>query len=210
MEPRRIDSMNKLSFQFLTPEHRDSIVALRKECYSEYYGERLNPVGLEWNYTDQHSIHLAIKNNDELISYLRLSFFNNNARLEKTTLFPTPSVVAFPVGLLARAATKKEYSSYKLHSTLRMIAIDICNKLNTPTILGSLEERSIRLSALTSLGYQILDRQPHWPGSYIQSTGPVVLIGLYPQKNIAAALDKMKQAYPTTFQVNSIPEVTYL
>lgn len=195
-----------LEFRYLTPDWQSRIVALRHECYSEQYGSQVDLSGLNWIPADQQSIHLGVLQGTELVSALRLSIYRSQDRLEKTILFPTPTHLKFPIALLARAATKKSHSSLQLHNKLRLIALETCLHFNIFTVLGSLEEKSLRLPSLQQFGYKIYNSQPAWKGSYLKSTGPVVLIGLESKNEIELAIRKMRDRYK--FEVHLTPPET--
>lgn len=199
-----------LDFKYLTPADKEAIVALRKESYADYYGSQVDLNGLNWNRTDQNSVHLAYTKGSEIVSYLRLSFFQSQDLLERTTLFPTPEHLEFPVAMLARAATKKEFLGHHLHNTLRLFALEACLSLGIKTVLGSLEERSARMKSLVDIGYQVYQSQPTWEGSYLQSTGPVVLIGLESAERIQDAIDKIRTRYQIKAAVKPPREIALL
>lgn len=187
--------MEKLEFKILTVSDIQKIEDIRVEEYRRYYGENVDVTGLKWNRADGHSVHLGYLDGGNLVSYLRLSFFSSLDKLEKTTLFRTPSNIPLPVGLLARAATRHAYAGQGLHSILRCRALEFCMQHGIDCVLGTLEKRSPRLQQLTEVGYNIISTQGSWSGGYLKSQGDVVLICLRGSTQIGLAIEKLKRKF---------------
>ncbi len=187
-----------LSFSFLDLRFQDEIVQLRHSEYRRCYGNHVDLSGLNWNNADKNSIHLGIRDlkDDLLIAYLRLSGFRSNSKLENTTLFTTPENINLPVALLTRAANRKNYESFGLHSILRCRALEVCLKNNVKTVLGTLEISANRFEPLKKLGYSILSTKNDWGNqSYIRSGKGVALIGLESSEKIKEAVSKLQKKY---------------
>ncbi len=187
--------MTNLELRFLSTQDKNQIVSLRQKSYKSYYGSNVDIEGLNWNWTDENSVHLGYLSEGEVVSCLRLTVYQSPHLLESATLFPTPESVRFPVAILGRAATAEQFTACHLHTHLRVLALETCLKNNISTVLGSLEERSARNSALKKFGYKILSRQDSWSESCVQSTGPVVLIGLNSLEEIQSTVHQMRKHY---------------
>ncbi len=202
--------MKNLELRFLSTQEKDQIVSLRQGSYKSYYGSDVDVQGLSWNWTDENSAHLGYLNKGELVSCLRLSIYQSLRLLESATLFTTPQTVDLPVAVLGRAVTSDQFSTRHLHTHLRVFALETCLIKNISTVVGSLEERSARLSSLKDFGYQILDRQDAWKESCVKSTGPVVLIGLTSSDEIRSAAFQMRKRYDITTLLPELPSISIL
>lgn len=185
--------MNSFKFSFLNASHIQQIEDLRRESFHKYYKASVDLKGLSWNNMDKKSIHLGVFSDNILISYLRLSFFNNIDMLDLATQIKTPPELKAPIALLARAATKSEYLHSGLHSQLRSIALQLCLLNNVDCVVGSLEEKSLRKNQLLDLGYKIVSSIEKWENSYIKNSGNVILIALVNKAEIDFAIKKLNQ-----------------
>jgi hypothetical protein len=189
------NSVSKFEFLFLENDQKHEIVKLRKSAFNDAYPNHVDLTGLEWNLTDENSIHLGFKVEKELVSCLRVSTFTNFTKLERNTLFKTPANIATPCILLSRAATLKKYENCSLHSKLRFYALELALHYGITCVLGSLEKRSPRLQSLLQSGYEILASQEKWEGSYLKNSGPVLLIGIISSSSIIRSLKYFKNKH---------------
>lgn len=186
-------SNNEYFIHYLTEKDSEEIVALRKHSYSKQFQSEVKMEGLIWNKTDQNSIHLGLKNDqNELLSIIRISFFLNKENLENSTGTQTPEEVLFPCALLSRAATNPSHASIGLHQILRLAALEHISKSNYPCVLGTMKKNASRLNHLLNIGYSILYEADKWVNSFINSSEPIVLIGLIGENKIKEAINKLK------------------
>ena len=183
--------MTTLTVRFLTEADQAAIVQLRRHSYRHYYREAVDLNGLEWNFTDVHSLHVGHFEEHSLVSCLRLTLVENQSTLEKLTLLKTPATVHFPCAVLARAATDPKFAQRSLHSELRYIGLQLALHYQVQSVVGTLAESSQRLPGLMHLGYQILQRQTGWEGSFLAVNTPVLLIGLQTPQAISLAVAKL-------------------
>lgn len=198
--------MSVLTFSFLSEAHIDQVIELRKEVYLKYYGNSVDLSGLNWNNMDRMSTHLGIFRQDQLVSYLRLSYFNELRKLEDATQIPTPAQFACPVALLARAATQQSFLGQGLHSVLRAISLELCLKHGMTTIFGSLEEKSLRTAQLLEVGYEVVARAEKWKNSYITNSGDVLLIALQGREKIQNAIQQLRRRNESFDYNYNLPE----
>lgn len=204
---------DNIEFTILEPSHSDQIVRLRDKEYLRYYGRRVVSDCLKWNQTDQNSVHLGFvdKVSKKIVSCLRLSLFRSKEKLELSTLFPTPTELQPPYGLIARAACDMSYSRIGLHSILRCRALEICRELNVTSILGTTEASAAQLDSLMGIGCRILARTESWgDASTIRNNGDVLLIGIVNALDRDVAIEKLKQKYrlsPIKLDSSALPTI---
>ncbi len=183
--------MRYQSFSNANSEQISAIVQLRQLEYVRRFGSDFNLQYLNWNDGDQNSQHFCAYNQNQLISTLRVSVHLTAESLERSTRIKTPLDLQYPVGLLARAATRANFTSLGVHTHLRSMAFNFLLSHSICTILGTLEVSALRLPQLLDLGYRVLTESSAWKASFLKSQGPVALIGLIGQKEILKALEKM-------------------
>jgi predicted GNAT family N-acyltransferase len=172
-----------MKYEFKFSLNRNDVVSLRKEAFlAKYDKDQINLSGLDWNWTDDHSNHLGLYQDNRLVSCLRLSVFNSSSDFYNASRIPMKMDCSSPYTLLARAATHPDYASQGLHNLLRLRALEICQHMKLDNIFGSLAENSDRLKQLSDLGYEIVGTAESWENSYLKNTGKVVLIHLKQEK----------------------------
>lgn len=163
---------------FTTSYDKLEIVTLRKSAFKNSFKENVNLEGLNWNETDENSIHFSLRSENLLLSTLRITCFKESRRLENSTRISIHKIRTPPFVLLSRAATDCNFKFQNLHSELRLRAVEFCKFYGLENIYGSLERKSNRLKPLLNLGYEIIEEQEAWPKSFLANNGNVVLIEL--------------------------------
>jgi hypothetical protein len=182
-----------MSFYFTTCYNSDEIVDLRKIAFHLKFQDRVRLDGLNWNNTDAHSLHFSLRNNQKLLSTLRITSFQDKFKFEKATQIPMTSDFQAPYVLLARAATHPDFENSDLHAILRILALEYCLEKNIDAIFGSLQKKSKRLNHLLNQGYEIVSSISGWPDSYIQNDGDVALIVIQKKQNILNFIARERQ-----------------
>lgn len=184
-----------IEFKFLDPSFAPQIVQLRQQSFSFFYGNHCRTEGLQWNQTDSQSIHLSLWQDNILIACLRYGQYTNLQKLVASTLISSPLGPSLPAGLLSRAATHPAFTNQGLHSRLRYLGLHLALHYNAKLLLGSLAANSPRLTQMLVSGYEILQRQNGWEGSYISGQGEVLLLGLTGQQKIREAMASLHERY---------------
>ena len=190
-----------IEFKFLDSSHASQIIHLRRLSFISYYGADCRADGLDWNQTDAQSIHLGLWEKHTLIAVLRYGHYANPQKLMSTTLITPPSDLCYPAAVLSRAATHPDFTNQGLHSRLRHLGIQLALRYNARCLLGSLTANSPRLSQMLVSGYEILQRQNGWEGSYINAQGEVLLMGLTSQKKIREAMASLHGKYAMSLPI---------
>ncbi|MBK7845161.1 MAG: hypothetical protein IPJ71_16000 [Bdellovibrionales bacterium] len=204
---------DNIEFSILESVHSDQIVGLRRKEYLRYYGRRVVSDCLNWNQTDQNSLHLGFvdKIDKKIVSCLRLSLFQSKEKLELSTLLPTPAELQPTYGLIARAACDMSHSRIGLHSILRCRALEICRELGVTSILGTTEASAAQLNSLIGIGCRILGNTDRWgDSSTIRNSGDVLLIGIVNAHDRDLAIEKLRQKYrlsPIKFDSSLAPMI---
>ncbi|OFZ29187.1 MAG: hypothetical protein A2622_14185 [Bdellovibrionales bacterium RIFCSPHIGHO2_01_FULL_40_29] len=193
-----------MPYSFCIKPSIDEITQLRKESFVNFYCEKVRPQGLEWNSTDEQSIHIGIRHQDQLISCLRITALNDLSELRDRIKIPLTLNQPPPYILLARAATSPLFLNKGLHSLLRIRALEISLQQNYTQIFGSLEKRSTRLNQLLDIGYEIIGEASHWPNSFLENQGSVVAIQLSSKNKIEKALGKLYTIYQIKPMIHTI------
>jgi hypothetical protein len=198
-----------MPYSFCIKPSINEVIQLRKESFVNFYSEKVNPQGLEWNSTDDQSLHIGVRYQDQLISCLRITALNHFSELEDKIKIPLMLDQSPPYILLARAATSPFFLNKGLHSLLRTRALEISLQQNYSQVFGSLEKRSTRLNQLLDIGYEIIGEASHWPNSFLENQGSVVAIHLNSKNKIEKALEKLYTIYQIQPVIHTIETLKF-
>jgi hypothetical protein len=182
--------LNKLSWRLLTEKDSDTVVSLRRQEFQSAHGDRVDLKGLEWNYTDQNSIHLGVFHDEDLISSLRLTLVSSEGAFESMMKTQAPSKFQKGSAILARAATDRSWQGAHLHSLLRFHSLGLCLSYRVHSLWGTCESNSLRMNQLQQIGYEI-EKYYDWKDGFYKNSAPVALLVLANAQKISAARDRL-------------------
>ncbi|CAN5604556.1 hypothetical protein BH10BDE1_BH10BDE1_20920 [soil metagenome] len=173
--------MDEFSLVTLNSAHAGQVSKLRTEAYRRRYGERADVERLKWSPNDERFLNIGLlrKRDGELVSIIRLAFLKTPLDFYKVVLLKhDPNRFELPLVVIGRVATAVEYEGKGLHGILRWAGLLISKKAGAKSIVGTMEEGSLRLKQMGEIGYEFLMNEEPWEG-YLKNEKPIVVGILY-------------------------------
>ncbi len=179
--PPHDSQVDRFSLQALSNQHSDLVTKLRTEAYIRRYGERADVSRLRWNANDERYLNIGLirERDGELVSIIRLAYLKTPLDFYKVVLLKhDPLKFELPLVVIGRVATSAEYEGKGLHGILRWAGLKISKQAGAKSIVGTMEEGSLRLKQMAEIGYEFLLNDEKWEG-YLKNEKPIVVGILY-------------------------------
>lgn len=191
--------MDHFSLQVLSTQHADLVSKLRIEAYSRQYGDRADLSRLQWNSNDERYLNIGLfrespEETTTLVSTLRLAYLKRPIDFYKVVLLKhDPLKFQLPLVALGRGATAPENHGQGLHGILRRAGLEISKQAGAKSVVGTMEEGSLRLKQMAEIGYEFSKNEEPW-GGYLKNERPIV-VGILHANRFESAREILAQRF---------------
>ena len=178
--------MDEFSLVTLNSAHASQVSKLRTDAYRRRYGERADVERLKWSPNDERFLNIGLlrQRDGELVSIIRLAFLKTPLDFYKVVLLKHNSTrFQLPLVVIGRVATAAEYEGKGLHGILRWAGLLISKQAGAKSIVGTMEEGSLRLKQMGEIGYEFQMNEEPWEG-YLKNEKPIVVGILYADQRL--------------------------
>jgi hypothetical protein len=168
--------VDEFSLITLNSTHAARVSKLRKDAYLRHYGARADLDRLNWNSNDERFLNIGLirKQDQTLISVMRLAYLRTPIDFYKVVLLEHSPRFELPLVVFGRAATAEESEGRGLHGVLRWSALKLSRAAGAKACVGTLEEGSRRLQQMAEIGYEFFPNNEPWHG-YLKNEKPIVV-----------------------------------
>jgi len=173
--------VDRFSLKTLSGAHADQVSKLRIDAYARRYGSKVDVSRLAWNESDERYLNIGLigQSDGELVSIIRLAFLKKPLDFYKVVLLAhDASKFELPLVVIGRVATASAFEGKGLHGILRWAGLKISKQAGAKSVVGAMEEGSLRLKQMTEIGYELLTFDEKW-GGYLKNEKPIVVGILY-------------------------------
>ena len=170
--------MNKsFVIKVLNNDSTSEVNALRLEQYQTAKGFEVKAPGILWNKSDDESIILGVYDGELLVSTMRIEIIQDQALLEEKLECPWNfgREIEFPIMLLSKASTDKNYHSLGLNALLRDESLRLAQEWEVSCLIGTMIEGSPRVNSMKIMGYEFFRNELGWNTTNYKSLDPVLV-----------------------------------
>ncbi len=189
--------VDRFSLVTLNSDNADQVTKLRSEAYTRRYGARADIDRLKWNANDERYLNIGLirQRDNELVSIIRLAYLKTPLDFYKVVLLRhNPARFELPLAVIGRVATSTEYEGKGLHGILRRAGLKMSKQAGAKSVVGTMEEGSLRLKQMAEIGYEFLMNDEPWEG-YLKNEKPIVVGILHADQRMDRACEILKERF---------------
>jgi hypothetical protein len=165
-----------------------SVTELRRTALAQSREFSVNDIDkVGWTEIDESSVVLVVREDDILVSSMRMITFSDEAAAERFLEYPvTQHSIPGPILTMSRAVTLPSHFSKGLMGAIRYAYLRGALETAIQSVVAIVYQGAPRVNSMRRAGFEMLECRQHWDSEATVSAAP--LIGVLPRRLFSQAL----------------------